>query len=63
MFTGHFEIVILVVIVLILFGPALIPKLARQIGELWRSTRELKDSLPNADDFKPDEPAKPKKGK
>lgn len=61
--SGHLEIAIIIVIVLLLFGPALIPKLARQIGELWRSARELKDSLPSADDLKGDKPAKPKKDK
>jgi Sec-independent protein translocase protein TatA len=61
--TGSVEILIIIGVLLLLFGPALIPKLARQMGELWKSTRELKDSLPNADDFKIDQPSKPKKDK
>ena len=63
MFTGHWEILIIIGIILLLFGPKLIPVLARQAGELFRAGRELKDQLPNADDLKAEPRAGNKKNK
>ena len=39
---NHTEVIIVLVIVLIIFGPTKLPQLARSIG---RSVRELKDGL------------------
>ena len=41
--------------------PLLIPMLGRQIGELWRATRDLKDTLPDVNDLDDEEPSSKKK--
>lgn len=51
---GSWEVILVVVIILIVFGPMMIPWIGRQIGEIFHATKELKDSLPSADDFKDD---------
>ncbi len=49
MFTGGFEIVILLLIAFLLFGPKKLPEIARTVGkglaELRRASNELKRSL------------------
>jgi sec-independent protein translocase protein TatA len=50
---GPFEIVIVLVIVLLIFGPKRLPDLGRSLG---RGMREFKDSVTGKDDD--DEPAR-----
>ena len=42
---GALEIAGLILVILILFGPFLIPKLSRRLVELMRATHELKDTI------------------
>ena len=42
---GHFELVVVLIIVLLIFGPVLLPWLARRIGLLFTSAKELKESV------------------
>ena len=46
---GMWEIILIVAVALIIFGPAKLPELGRSIGnglkEFRRATRELKDSV------------------
>ena len=50
---GPLEIVILLVIVLLIFGPKRLPDLGRSLG---RGMREFKDSVTGKDDSDDDEP-------
>ena len=42
---GHWEIVILVVLALVLFGGGMLPKVARSAGRTVREVRSVKDDL------------------
>jgi TatA/E family protein of Tat protein translocase len=43
---GHWELIVLAVVVLLLFGSKQVPQLARQLG---RGVREVKDTLQDVD--------------
>lgn len=42
---GHWEIVVLVVLALVLFGGGMLPKVARSAGRTVREVRSVKDDL------------------
>lgn len=44
--TGHWELIALAVVVLLLFGSKQVPQIARQLG---RGVREVKDTMRDAD--------------
>ena len=48
---GHWEIAILLVIVLLVFGPKRLPEMGRSLG---KGMREFKDSITGKDDDKPE---------
>lgn len=41
---GPTELIILVIIALVIFGPSRLPKLGQSIGEMVRNFRQVKDS-------------------
>lgn len=55
------SLIIILVIVLIIFGPKNLPRLARVIGSWFRDFKDAKDQLPNKDDFSLDTDAPPKR--
>jgi len=55
-FIGPWEIALILVIVLILFGPKKLPELARSIGDALRQYRKAQEGVL-------EEPAKPQTGK
>jgi sec-independent protein translocase protein TatA len=54
---GGAEMGILFIIVLLIFGPSQIPKMARSIGEAMREFRKAQREI--TDEIQRDEPAKP----
>jgi len=44
---GPTELVIILIIALIIFGPSRLPKVAQSLGESVRNFREVKDSTTN----------------
>jgi sec-independent protein translocase protein TatA len=53
---GGAEMGILVIIILLVFGPSQIPKMARSIGEAMREFRKAQREI--SDEIQRDEPAK-----
>ncbi len=53
---GIWEILILLLVVLLVFGPKRLPEMGRSLG---RGMREFKDSI-SGKDFEDDEPARPR---
>lgn len=45
---GIWEIVVIVVVVLLIFGPSLLPKLARNAGKAVKTARDVKDEVTGA---------------
>ena len=56
---GGWEIAGLILVILILFGPILIPMLSRRLVELMRATHELKDTVKAEHSGKTEEPSEP----
>lgn len=55
MIPGHWEIVLLAIVVIALFGNSMLPKIARQAGRAAREVRAVKrDVLSLEDDQKPE---------
>ena len=52
------HLVILLVIVIVIFGPSSLPKLARIIGSWIRDFHDIKEQLPSKDDFALDQKEK-----
>ena len=55
---GIWEIVVIVAVVLLIFGPSQLPKLARGAGKAFKSAKDLKDEVTGAvidDEEKPSE--------
>lgn len=44
---GPFEILIIFIVALVVFGPERLPELMRQVGKGWRELRKVQDSLRN----------------
>lgn len=55
---GIWGFVIILVIVILIFGPSNLPKLGKALGQFMRELRNVKDDLPSKDDFSL-EPKKP----
>ena len=49
--TGFWQLLILLVIVMAIFGPKNLPKLAKMFGKGLREVKDLKDQMPTVDDF------------
>jgi sec-independent protein translocase protein TatA len=62
MFNISKEIIIVLVIVLIIFGPSQLPKLAKMFGKTMKSVRDGMDGT-GADEDEDETPAKPKEMK
>lgn len=56
--TGHPEIIVIIIIALLIFGPKKIPSLMRSLG---KGLREFKDSMKGVTGDEEDEEEKPKK--
>ncbi len=63
---GGGEIGILLLVVLLLFGPSQLPKMARGLGEAMRefrkAQREIRDEIRGGDDDASKQPPAPKSG-
>ncbi len=53
---GPTQILIILAIVLLIFGPKNLPKLARIFGGWFKEVKDLKAQLPTSDDFDPNAP-------
>ena len=57
---GPWQLLIVLAIVIVIFGPKNLPRLARIIGGWFREFKDMKDTLPSKDDF--DDDAASRKG-
>lgn len=52
---GHWEILLIAGVILLLFGPAMLPKLARSLGDsfsaLRQSAKEAQDAIDDVNDI------------
>lgn len=55
---GGTELLVIFVIILLVFGPSQIPKMARGLGEAMREFRKAQREI--SDEIKSEEPARPK---
>jgi sec-independent protein translocase protein TatA len=53
-FVGFPELIVLLIVLLLIFGPKRLPEMGRSLG---RGMREFKDSIGGKDDSRHDEPA------
>jgi sec-independent protein translocase protein TatA len=53
---GHWELIVIAAVIMLLFGPSMLPKLARSIGDSVKafrtSAKEVEDALDGVDDSK-----------
>ena len=52
---GHWEIILIVGVIMLLFGPSMLPKLARSLGDsvlaFRKSVKDVQDAVDDVDDI------------